>query len=119
MNVTTSSTVWLASRGTAKLWYAPPSDAEGPVPRQTLTVSVCVTAAALSGALIELGQHELAMAERLGAGEAAVAGADRDIDERVARLIQRHLAAEDAGHVEVDVLLHLARGLRVGRELDH
>src|SRR5258708_28638195 len=92
-------------------------------PRQTLTASdeasMGPVTRARSRALIEPGQDELAMPERFGAGEAAVAGADRDVDEPVAGLIQGHLSPENAGDVEIDVLLHLARRLGIGGELDH
>src|SRR3546814_8845063 len=57
--------------------------------------------------------------QRLGGGEPAVAGSERDVDQRIARLIEIHLAAQDAGDVEIDVLAHLARRLRVGGQLDH
>ena len=59
------------------------------------------------------------MAERLGRGEAAIAGAAGDLDQGIPRLVEGHLAAQDAGDVEVDVLAHGPRGARVGRELDH
>src|SRR5262249_43947805 len=52
-------------------------------------------------ALIQLRHHELAVAQRLGAGEAAVAGADHDVDQPVPGLIEGHLAAQDAGDVEI------------------
>ena len=57
-----------------------------------------------SRAAVELRHHELAVAERLGRGEAAVGGAHDHLDQRVAGLRDGHVAAQDAGHVEVDVL---------------
>jgi predicted DNA-binding protein with PD1-like motif len=71
-----------------------------------------------SGAPIELGHDELAMAERLGGGQAPARGADHHIDQRVARFVDRHVAAQDAGHVDVDVLAHGAQRARVGADLD-
>src|SRR4051812_7022558 len=123
IQVTTSSTVWLASRGTSYVSNLPSA-----APRQMRTVSDASLntpsrgrgrlarlfgeeegrrpvdgAAPCSCALIELGQHELAMTERLGRRQAPVAGADHDVDEAVARLVERHLAPQDARAVEVDV----------------
>src|SRR3546814_8677666 len=66
-----------------------------------------------SGTAVQLGHDELAVLQRLGGGEPAVAGSERDVDQRIARLIEIHLAAQDAGDVEIDVLAHLARRLRV------
>src|SRR5689334_16830029 len=59
-----------------------------------------------SGAAIELRQHEFAVTERLGGGEAAIGGAADHVDERVTGLVERHLAAEYARHVHVDMLRH-------------
>src|SRR3546814_11130145 len=70
-----------------------------------------------SGTAVQLGHDELAVLQRLGGGEPAVAGSERDVDQRIARLIEIHLAAQDAGDVEIDVLAHLARRLRVGGQL--
>src|SRR3546814_8181635 len=69
-----------------------------------------------SGTAVQLGHDELAVLQRLGGGEPAVAGSERDVDQRIARLIEIHLAAQDAGDVEIDVLAHLARRLRVRSE---
>src|SRR5262249_23404036 len=72
-----------------------------------------------SRAAIKLRQHEVAVAERLGGGEAAVGGAQDHVDQGVAGLFKRHLAAQDAGHVEVDVLRHGAHRARIAGDLDH
>src|SRR5258706_11990571 len=63
-----------------------------------------------SSALVEPRQHELPMAERLGGGEAAVGGAEHALEQLVARLVGRHLPAEQPRHVDVDVLGHGAHG---------
>src|SRR3546814_12254187 len=72
-----------------------------------------------SGTAVQLGHDELAVLQRLGGGEPAVAGSERDVDQRIARLIEIHLAAQDAGDVKIDVLAHLSRRLRVGGQLYH
>lgn len=59
------------------------------------------------------------MSHSLGAREAAVAGADHDVDQPVAGLIERHFPAQDAGNVQVNVLDHRARRLGIGGELDN
>src|SRR5690349_7942091 len=46
--------------------------------------------ASVSGTAIELGQRVLAVAERLGRGEAAVGGAHHHLDQCVACLRDRH-----------------------------
>ena len=59
------------------------------------------------------------MLQRLRGRQAPVAGTQRDVDQGVAGLVEVHLAAQDAGAVEVDVLAHLPRRLRIGGQLDH
>src|SRR5262249_3748226 len=72
----------------------------------------------ISSAAVQLREHELAVAKRLGGSEAAVGGAHDHVDEGIARLIERHLAAQDAGHVDVDVLRHGAHRARIAADLD-
>src|SRR5262245_2642902 len=62
---------------------------------------------------IELGERELAVAERFGGREAAVGGTDDHVDQRVAGRVERLVAAQDASNVDVDVLGHGAQGLRI------
>src|SRR5512139_3358695 len=102
MCVTTSSTVWLSSRGTSKLANEPCSP-----PRQTLTCRLLIasTAIARSGstkggrrpsgrhplascAFVQPGEHELPVAEGLGRGETAVARAQHDLEQLVAALVE-------------------------------
>src|SRR5947207_5277285 len=68
---------------------------------------------------IELGHDELAMPERFGTREPTVGGSGDQFDQRVARLVDGHFAAQDGRHVQIDVLFHRADGDRVARELDH
>jgi hypothetical protein len=49
-----------------------------------------------SGAAIKLGEGELAMAECLGGGEAAVGGAHHHLDQCITGGFDRHIAAEHA-----------------------
>ena len=72
-----------------------------------------------SRAPVKLRHHILAVAERLRGGEPAVGRAHDHVDQRVAGLRDRHVAAQDAGHVDVDVLAHGADGLRIAGDLDH
>src|ERR1700739_4561081 len=69
-------------------------------------------------ALVELGHHEFAMAESFGAGEAAAAGAQHDVDQLIAGLVHGHFAAQNSRDVEIDVLAHGAGGFGIGGELD-
>src|SRR5207248_5309431 len=64
-----------------------------------------------SGAPVQLRHHILAMAERLRRGEPPVCRPHDHLDQRVAGLRDRHVAAQDARHIEVDVLAHGADGL--------
>src|SRR6266446_3688165 len=66
-----------------------------------------------SGAAIKLGQHEFAMAERLGRRQPPVRGARDHVDQHVAGFGDRDLATDDSGDVEIDMLRHCARGLRI------
>src|SRR5258706_11260382 len=72
-----------------------------------------------SGAAIKLGQHEFAMAERLGRRQPPVRGARDHVDQHVAGFGDRDLAPNDSGNIEIDVLRHGARRLRIAGELDH
>src|SRR5712691_1668133 len=72
-----------------------------------------------SSAAVKLGHHELAVAQRLGGGEASIGRAHDHVDQRVAGVVERHLAPQDAGHVEIDVLGHGADGARIAADLDH
>jgi hypothetical protein len=65
------------------------------------------------GAAIELGEHEFPVPERLVGGQPAVGGTQDHPDQRVARLRDGHVAAQDAGHIDVDVLGHGAHGARI------
>src|SRR3989337_3448782 len=107
MWVTTSRMVWLASRGTSKVWNAPSLP-----PRQTETFST-------SGALVEPCQDELAMSERFGRGQPAVGRAEHAVEQFVAGLVRGELFSQQAGDVDVDVLRHRAHGARIGAQLDH
>src|SRR3990167_4529872 len=99
MCVTTSSTVWLACRGTSNPWKAPTAP-----PRQTRTLSEFTPARRVtkaSSAFVEPGQHELAMAERLGRGEPSVGRTEHASEQLVPRLARRHLAPQQARHIEM------------------
>src|SRR6185369_11649550 len=134
MCVTTSSTVWLACRGTSYVRNSPAS-----APRHTRTVSVRATggrreASGLStplillaphalrltksGAFVQTRHHELAMAERLGRGQAPVARAQHDFDQLVAGLVEVLLALQKTGAIVVEMFRHRARRARVRRQLD-
>src|SRR6478672_6124527 len=65
-------------------------------------------------ALIQPRQHELAMAQRLGGGEASVGGAEQALEQLVAGLVGRQLFSQQAGDVDVDMLGHRPHGARVG-----
>ena len=71
------------------------------------------------GALVQTGHDEFAVSEDFSARHTAVAGADEHIKQLVAGLIVVHLAAEDAGHVDIDVLAHGTQGTRVAGQLDN
>src|SRR5689334_9287335 len=64
-------------------------------------------------ASIQLRHHELPMPQRLGGGESAVRGADDDVDELVASLVERLFAAQDAADIVVNVLGHGGDGLGI------
>src|SRR5882672_1082240 len=72
-----------------------------------------------SGAAIKLGQHEFAMAERFRCRQPPVRRARDHVDQHVAGFGDRDLAPDDAGDVEIDMLRHRARRLRIAAELDH
>src|SRR5215831_9472336 len=71
-----------------------------------------------ASAAIELGHDEFAMAQRFGGRQPSIGGADHHVDQRVAGAIERQLAAQDTGHVDVDVLGHGAHCARVARDLN-
>src|SRR6202162_271350 len=71
-----------------------------------------------SCALIQLGHYEFAVTQSFGAGQAAVASSNHDIDQSIAGLVERHFAAKYAGDIEINVLAHSARGLGIGGEFD-
>src|SRR4051812_15459003 len=66
-----------------------------------------------SRAPVKLGHHVLAVTERLRGREPSVRSAHDHVDQRVAGLRDGHVAAQDAGHVDVDVLAHGADRLRI------
>src|SRR5258708_34809244 len=111
MCVTTSSTVWLPSRGTSNSWKRPSAP-----PLHTRTRSA---EGGRSGALVKARQHELAVSQRLGGGEAAVGGAEHALEQLVARLVGTHFLAQQSRDGDVDVLAHGAHRARVGAQLDH
>src|SRR5262249_59411450 len=47
-----------------------------------------------SSAAVELGHDKFAMAQRLGRRQPAIGGADHHVDERLAGLLERQLAAQ-------------------------
>src|SRR5258705_8425638 len=71
-----------------------------------------------SGAAIELGQHEFAMAESLRRRQPSVRGARDHLDQHVAGFRDRDLAPDDSGNIEIDMLGHGARRLGISGELD-
>src|SRR5712691_7880171 len=89
------------------------------MPTTAATASPGAAARSSSGALVEPRQHELAVAERLGGGEPPARRAEHALEELVAGLVGRHLAAQQARHVDVDVLAHRAHRTRIGAQLDH
>src|SRR5258706_9420687 len=105
MCVTTSSTVWLSCRGTSNSWKRPSAP-----PLHTRTRSADI---ARSGALVKARQHELAVSQRLGGGEAPVARAEHALQQLVARLVGTHFLAQQSPDVDVDLLPHRAHRARV------
>ena len=73
-----------------------------------------------SGATVELGHDELAMARALRqrSGGRWPCGSTMSISASPA-VSKRQLAPQDAGHVEVDVLCHRAHRLGIAADLDH
>src|SRR5574343_863722 len=71
-----------------------------------------------SGALEQAGQHELAVAQGLGRGQAPVGGAQHALQQLVTGLVQRDAALQQVGRVHVDVLAHQAHRARVRADLD-
>jgi len=69
--------------------------------------------------LVELRHYELAMSQRFGASQPAIAGANHDVDQAVPRFIESHLAPKDARDIKVDMLSHGARGFRISSQLNH
>src|SRR3954463_7962223 len=70
------------------------------------------------GALIQPREYELAVAKRLGGGEASVCRPKHHVEEFVAGFIHRDLALQQARRVDVDVLAHRAHGARIRTDLD-
>ena len=70
------------------------------------------------GAAVKLSHNKLAVAEGFAGSVTTVAGAADAIDERVASLVDGHLALQDSRNVDVDVLAHGADGARVAADFD-
>jgi hypothetical protein len=71
------------------------------------------------GASVELRHHKFAMSKRLGCREPSIRCADDHIEQRIASLIERHLALQNCRDVNVDVLFHRGDRLRITRKLDY
>src|SRR5439155_23976125 len=87
-----------ASRNTAAKTSVP-SDALGATFLAAKATAKCPLNTSNSGAFVQSREDELAMAERLRSGEAAVRGTQHHLEELVARLVHVDLTAGDAGHV--------------------
>src|SRR5689334_405591 len=73
-----------------------PGSSHPRAPQQAVRWIPATSAGMTLRAAVKLRHHELAVAQCLGAGEAAVGGADDHVDQRIARRVQSQLAAQDA-----------------------
>ena len=91
MCVTTSSTVWLRAALERGCTFAAAASRDILRLRRGQTQQTSARPDSLRrlriSALVQPRQHELAMAERFGRGEAAVGGAEHALEELVARLV--------------------------------
>lgn len=70
------------------------------------------------GATVKLGHDEFDVTQRFGGRESTVCRVSDAVDECITRLIDRHLAPNDTGNIDVDVLWHESDGPRITRDLD-
>ena len=71
-----------------------------------------------SGAAIQFGQDELFVPQSFCRCHSSIQGTNHHGDERVSRLIQRHLAAKDSAKIDVDMFAHGVDGFGICRGFD-
>ena len=59
-----------------------------------------------SGAAIQFSHHEFVVTENLSGREAPIGHAYDGVNKNVASAIDRHVATDDTGYVDIDMLAH-------------